>query len=58
VQAQLEGGDDAEVAAAAAQRPEQVGVLVGRGADSAAVGQHHLGGDEVVDGHAVAAALV
>ena len=49
VQAQLERRDDAEVAAAAAQRPVQVGVLVGARAHAAAVGQHDLGGDEVVD---------
>ncbi|HWC27071.1 MAG TPA: hypothetical protein VG474_10860 [Solirubrobacteraceae bacterium] len=58
VQPQLEGRDDPEVAAAAAQRPEQVGVLVGARADLAAVPEDDLGGDEVVDGHAVAAALV
>jgi hypothetical protein len=58
VQAQLEGGDDAEVAAAAAQRPEQVRVLVGAGADLAPVGEDDVGGDEVVDRHPVAPALV
>ena len=58
VQAELERRHDAEVAAAAAQRPEQVGVLVGARAHTAAVGEDDLGGDEVVDRHAVAAALV
>ncbi len=58
VQPQLELGDDAEVAAAAAQRPVEVGVLVGAGAHAAAVGEHDAGRDEVVDGHPVAAALV
>ena len=58
MQAQLEGGDDAEVAAAAAQRPVQVRVLVGARAHLAAVGEDDLGGDEVVDGHPVAPALV
>ena len=48
VQLERELGDDAEVAAAAAQAPEQVGVLVvGRGHD-AAVGGHDLGLDQVV----------
>ena len=58
VEPQLERRDDAEVAAAAAQRPQQVGVLAGARADPAAVGQHDLGRDEVVDGHPVAPALV
>ena len=58
MQAQLEGRDHAEVAATAAQRPVQVRVLVGARADTAAVGEDDLGGDEVVDGHPVAPALV
>jgi hypothetical protein len=41
--------DDAEVAAAAADRPEQVGVLVGISTDDRAVGQHHLGLQQAVD---------
>ena len=49
VRAELERGDDAEVAAAAAQRPEQVGVLVGAGVHLRAVGQHHVGADQAVD---------
>ena len=44
VQAEHERGDDAEVAAAAADRPEEVGVLVGAGADALAVGEHDVGG--------------
>jgi hypothetical protein len=58
VDAQLEGRDHAEVASAAAQRPEQVGVLVGARPDLAAVGEDDLGGDEAVDRHLVAPALV
>ena len=49
VQPELEPGHDAEVAAAATQRPEQVGVLVLAGAHELAVGQHDLGGEQVVD---------
>ena len=37
---ELEAGDDAEVATAAAQRPEQVGVLVGAGVNRFAVGKN------------------
>ena len=58
MQAELERGHDAEVPAPAAQRPEQVGVLVVARADDAAVGEHDLGRDEVVDRHPVAPALV
>ena len=46
---ELEGRDNAESAAGTAQRPEQVRVVGGVGADGAAVGQHDLGGDDVVD---------
>jgi hypothetical protein len=53
VQPEGELGDDAEVAAAAAQCPEQVGVLTLAGGDDAAVGQHDLSGDQVVAGQAV-----
>ena len=49
VQAELELGDDPEVAAAAAQRPEQVGVLVVARPGDPAVGGDDLRGDEVVD---------
>ena len=47
--AELELRDDAEVAAAAAQRPEQVGMIVGGGVDPGAVGKDDVGPDEVVD---------
>ena len=46
---ELKLGDHPEVAAAAAQRPEQVGVLVGAGVHQRAVGEHHVGPDEAVD---------
>ena len=55
VQRQLERGDDAEAAAAAAQRPEQLGVLVLGGAHDPAVPGDELGGDEVVAGQPVLA---
>jgi len=55
VQPQLEPGRDAEVAAAAADRPEQVGMGVGVHPQLLAVGGHHLGGQQVVDGEAVLA---
>ena len=55
VQGESERADDAEVPAAASQRPEQVGVLVGRRSDDVALGGDHLGLDEVVDGEPVLA---
>src|SRR5690606_7948817 len=42
-------------AAASPYRPEQVGVLLRIGAHDAAVGRHHLGGEDVVDGQPVLA---
>ena len=48
-QAEGELGDDAEVAAAAADRPEEVGVLVGAGGDDLARGRDDLGRHQVVD---------
>ncbi len=53
VQRELERGHDAERAAAAAQGPEQLGVLVGGRAHDAPVPGHELGGDEVVAGEPV-----
>ena len=50
VQLELEGGDDPEVAAAAAERPEQVRVLVVLAVTDLAVGGDHLGREQVVDG--------
>ena len=48
-------GDHAEVAAAAPQRPEQVGVLVLGRPQQFAVGRHDIDGEEVVDREAVLA---
>ena len=58
VQPEQERGDDAEVAAAAADRPEEVGVLVGARADALAAGEHHLGLEQVVDRQAALARQV
>ena len=52
---ELELGDDPEVAAAATQRPIQVGLLVGARAQPPAVGGHHLCREQVVAGEAAAA---
>ena len=50
-----EARHDAEVAAAAAQRPEEVGVLALAGRDEAAIGQDDVGLEQVVDRQAVLA---
>ena len=51
----LERGDDAKVAAAAPEAPEQVGVLVGADGERPPVGGDHVGGNHVVAAEAVAA---
>ena len=53
MQGEPERGDDAEVAAAASQRPEQIGVFVGGRVDDAPLGGDHFGGKQVVDGEPV-----
>jgi hypothetical protein len=53
VQREPERSDHPEVAAAAAQRPEQIRVFVGRRADDAALGCDDLGGQQVVDSEPV-----
>jgi hypothetical protein len=55
VEAELERGDHAEVAAAASQRPEQVWVLVLGRPQQLAVCRHHVDGEQVVDREAVLA---
>ena len=55
VEPELEAGRDAEVAAAAADRPEQVRIVLGVDAEELAVGGHDLGGEQVVDREAVLA---
>src|SRR5207245_2067638 len=49
VQPEEERRDDAEVAAAAADRPVEVGVLVRAGTHLVAVRENHLGFEKVVD---------
>ena len=58
VQFEEEGGDDAEVAAAAPDRPVEVRVLVGAGTHALAARQHDLGLDQVVDRQAAFAGQV
>ena len=55
VEPELELGDDAEVAAAPAQRPEELRVLVRARLDPLAVRQDDLGGEQVVDREPVTA---
>jgi hypothetical protein len=55
VEAELEPRGDAEVPAAAADRPEQVRVVLGIDVQELAVRGHDLGGEQVVDRHAVLA---
>jgi hypothetical protein len=55
VEGELERGNDAEVRARAAHRPEEIGVLALVGAHEAAVGRDHLDRAEVVDREAVLA---
>ena len=55
MEAVLEGGDHAEVASPAAQRPEQVGVVGLAGDHELAVGGDDVGRDQAVAGHAVGA---
>ena len=52
VELEVERGDDAKVAAAAAQAPEELRVLLLRRHDLTAVGSHDLGRDQVVAGEA------
>ena len=55
VQLELEAGDDAEVAAAPADRPEEVRMVVRIGRDQTTIGRHDLDGLQRVDGEAVLA---
>jgi hypothetical protein len=56
MQPEPESGDDAEVAAPASQRPEQLPMVVVAGGHDAAVGQDDLGAVERVEREAVLAA--
>lgn len=53
IELELEAGDDAEVSAAAAQSPEQVGILRIAGVYQPAVSRDDIRREEAVDGHAV-----
>ena len=55
MRAVLEGGHHAEVAAAAAERPEQIAIGVLARGDDLAGREHDLGRQQVVDGHPVLA---
>src|SRR5262249_10512737 len=55
VEAELERGDHAEVAAAASQRPEQIGVRILGRPQQLAGGRHDVDGEEVVYREAVLA---
>src|SRR4030095_17132662 len=55
MQPQLEPGRDTEVAAAAADPPEEVWVRLGVHAEELAVRGHHVSGEQVVDRKAVLA---
>src|ERR1700757_2929155 len=45
--------DDAEVSAAAAKRPVQVGIFIGVGFNKIAIGQYNIGREEVIDAQSV-----
>jgi hypothetical protein len=51
VQRVFERRRDAEVAAAAANRPDEIGVLGGACAHHSAVRRHHVGSQQVVERH-------
>ena len=55
MQAVFERRDNTEIAAAAAQRPEQIRIVGRAGRAELAIGGDHLGGDQVVHGRAVLA---
>src|SRR5689334_7899080 len=51
----FEIGDDAELPAAAAESPEQIGILVLAGGEEVALGCDDVGADQIVAGHAMQA---
>src|SRR5205085_3292652 len=55
IQIELEGGDDAEVAAAAADSPEQIGLILLVDPSQQTVGSHDLGGSKAARSRAVPA---
>src|SRR5215203_5803471 len=52
VQSVLEGRDDAKIAAAASERPEQVAIVIDAGSNQPAVGEHDVCAEQIVDRHA------
>ena len=54
----LERRDDAEIAAAAADRPEEVRIALVITGDEHAVGRYHVRRDQIVAGQAVGAAQI
>lgn|GEM_PF-5624963 len=58
VRAEQERRHDAKIAAPAAQRPEEIGILVVTGSNHAAVGEDDVGAQRVADGEAAAACQV
>ena len=55
VQLELHRGDHPEVAATAAQSPEEIRVFAGAGGNQAPIGGHHIGREQVVAAQAVLA---
>ena len=53
MQLELEIGDDAEIAAAAANGPEQVGFIVGVDSADLTVGRDDCRGQDIIDGQSV-----
>src|SRR5436190_12587449 len=49
MQPEREGCDDAKIAAAAAKRPEQIGIFVGARFYKFAVGQDHIDREQIID---------
>src|SRR5690606_3085064 len=52
----FKGGDNAKVAATAAQTPQEVAVFRFAGVDDPAVSRYHFGGNQVLGAHAILAA--
>ena len=53
VKFELKSADDTKVAATAANRPKEIGVLFLVGPYQAPIGRDHIGGKQIVDGHPV-----
>src|SRR5215469_18365287 len=53
LQAKFKRSNDAEVSSASAHRPEKISVLFFVGNHESSVGQHHVDGEQVVDGETI-----